>query len=105
MYKYIYPITRTSDVETTVESEIPLTTEKQVMAFYQREINAGDLTNILSAYNSPGFFDDFDYIRDNIINRSPIRGACRYCEIMGDLRFYERLTEIEYRVYYVCLGS
>lgn len=105
MYKYVYYITRYSQVATTIESETPLTTKKQVMAFYQREINESDMARIIKAYNKEGFSDGFDYIRDNIINRDPELGPCKYHEIMGDCQFYEGLVEIKDRVYEVCLGS
>lgn len=105
MFHYTYPITRYGDVETTIESDTRLTNKKQVMSFYKRAVTPQDRENILAAYHTPGFFDGFDYIKDNLVDRTSDRGPCEYWELMGDCQFYEGLTLIGDNHYNVDLGS
>lgn len=105
MYQYIYDITRYGNVQTTIETSYPLTQKREIMNFYKRVITAADRERIIAAYNMQGFFDGFDYIKDNLIERDPQKEQCQYWELMGDCQFYEGLSEISENRFSVLLGS
>jgi len=105
MYRYTYPITRFNDVETTIQTDTPLIGKKAVMAFYNQVINPEDRERILAAYNTDGFFDGFDYIKSNLVERDPTLPPCKYYELMGDCQWYEGLGTISENHFTVHLGS
>lgn len=105
MYLYTYSITRYGGVESTIETPSSLTHKREIIAFYKREITAADRALIIEAYNIQGFLDGFDYIKNNLIEREPHRGPCKYAELMGGSRFCEELGKIGDNHFSVLLGS
>ena len=106
MYSYTYPITRYNELTTVVHRDTPLPdNEEEVMAFYDQYISSEDLDRIIDGYNSGEVSDTWDYIKDHIIDRDPSLEPCRYREIMGELKYYEGLSQTPDGSYKVDLGS
>lgn len=105
MYTYIYPITRYSELTSRVQRQIFTNKEHEIMQFYDTYISDSDMTLIINAYKQGNIQDNFDYIKNNIIERDPCKDKCKYYEIMGDLQFYEGLENLGFNTYDVQLGS
>lgn len=101
MYRYTYPITRNLRLTTTIESDVLLTTEKEVMTFYDRQISLDDYDQIVNTRSDPGFDDILGYIEYNLPRDVPRN----YGRIMGiTLRRYEGMELIGENHYKICLG-
>ncbi len=101
-YKYEYPVTRSSEIVIVLESDTPLNTEEEVMAFYSTQITNDVANNILEEHYASNVCDIFHYIRNNLVNAS---GPVLHKDLMGDLQFYEGLKETTPDYFIVELGS
>jgi len=87
-YRYDYSVTRGGEVTVLLHSD-RLLDEKEIMAFYDKEIDNDTANEILEEFYEGNVDDTFDYIRDNLINGD----KCLYRDLMGDLIIYEGTRE------------
>ncbi|CAH6419751.1 Hypothetical protein HVR_LOCUS828 [uncultured virus] len=92
MPSYIYPITRYSELTTTIVLDTFTDKRKEVMAFYQRDVTSEDYKRI--NYCNGEISDAFQYVKDNLLLRDPVRGPCKYYELMKVGLRYEGLTDV-----------
>jgi hypothetical protein len=105
MYKYTYPITRNLRLTTTVESDVLLATEADVMAFYDRQVSEDDYDRIIRAFcDDPGFHNSSHRRGHCARYNFPPREQCRYGQFTG-YSFYEGIKVIGENHYRIYLGS